>query len=161
MTKTKLLSTAVIVLVLLNLAMLAFLFFGHKGPRGMHPQNGNKAAADAFIKDRFKFSDDQMKLFIESKEKHKEESQRLNEELSEISKSYYLALGNSIVQDSLWLKISDLNESVYKVNSDHFEEVANICTQEQKPELDKFINGLLSGRKGGGRPASPKDGERK
>ena len=171
MNKVKVLTILVGILFVLNLGLMYMSFFGLKSDnKGPGPGFGQENA-DLFIKSRFGFDEDQMKSFKESKSTHGKSLRPVNKQLQELSRSYYLSYDkDNEIQDSILSEIQKLDVEIYKINSRHFAEVALICTEKQKPELNNFIRSLVDGqhdarnrpRRGEGprRDEGPRRGER-
>ena len=147
MNKVKVLTILVGILFVLNLGLMYMSFFGPKmNKRGPGPAIGQENA-DLFIRSRFGFDEDQMKSFKESKTTHGKSLRPVNKQLQELSREYYLSYDqDNAIQDSILSEIQKLDVQIYKINSKHFAEVALICTEEQKPELNNFIRSLVDGQ---------------
>ena len=153
MNKIKLLSLLVGLLVLLNVIVLCFFLFSkqHRGPINGHhipDRPGND------IKESFGFNDNQADLFEISKGKHVEESKSLSKELKDASLAYYKHSASIEIKDSLYANVESITQKIYVANDTHFNEVRNICTPDQLPQMDEFIKGLLTRR--GTRPQGGK-----
>ena len=141
MSKTKTLSILVGVLSIVNIGLLIFLFIGI--PKGPGP-NGfrNKDKAERFIQEKFGFDDEQMSEFQTSKTKHMQNAKDLEIVLENLSRSFYM-VSNDEERDSLMKSINEVSAKIYMNNVTHFDEVRSICTADQIPEMENFINGLL------------------
>lgn len=146
MKKTKVLSILVVVLAIVNIGLILFLVVGippQRGPGMFKDQN----PAEAFIKEKFKFDDDQMKAFNESMEKHKSTTRATKEALDKLSRKYYMSTDTSdkSERDGLLDEIGALSNDIYIQNMIHFDEVRNICNEDQVLEMEGFIRSLLKG----------------
>ncbi len=147
MNKTKLLGLLVGLLVLLNVAILSYLFLNkqdNRPPRGPH----NPEMRAMRIIERFDFDDTQIALFEKSKDKHVEKSKELYKQLEEASVAYYNHSEINATKDSLYAQVESITQLVYKANDIHFNEVRKICNQEQLSKMDEFIKSLVSNNKG-------------
>lgn len=144
MNKSRFYKAIILGLVILNIALLLFLVLGRKkksGPRD-HPHNP-EFALDR-ISTHFGFDESQVKLFEASKNKHKNSVNFLYLQLEETSKQYYLVESDEELRDSLLSIITNSNHNIYKSNTLHFDEIRKICTSEQLPKIDRFIQNLIS-----------------
>ena len=139
MNKIKLLSILVGLQLALNIVALSFLFLNKDRS---HERPHTREQKDSGLKEQFGFNDDQMQSFQISKEKHQEESKILRHELADASTNYY----NTEVGDSNriehYTEVMDLTKRIYEVNTQHFDDVRSICTQDQLPTMEKFIRSL-------------------
>lgn len=142
MNKIKLLSIVVGLLVLLNVIVLSFLFLGMNN----HPNQGppNREGTRNSLIEKFGFDENQINLFEISRTKHMELSRSHSKQLEEASIAYYNSSASNEIRDSLYSNVESMTQKTYKANSTHFEDVRNICTPEQLPEMDNFIKGLLN-----------------
>ena len=141
MSKVKILGILVGVLSIINIGLLIFLFLGI--PKGPGPEGfRSKEKAEQFIQEKFDFDTDQMSKFSESKANHMQNAKDFEIELENLSRSFYM-VSNAAKRDSLLKSINDISAKIYINNVTHFDEVRSICTPEQMPEMEKFINGLL------------------
>lgn len=146
MNKIFTLSLLVGFLVLMNLAMMAFLIMDKK-PH--HKEHYTEAKADMHIKKTFGFDEDQMRSFKMSKEKHISKMSQFSRKLNEESRKYYeVSSTETSKKDSLLNVVIELSEEIYKSNNQHFDEVRAVCNPHQLPQLDNFIQRLIEGNKG-------------
>ncbi len=161
MNKEKLLTILVFILVILNIGTLAYVTIRqkpHHNEKRMGKQLHDKN--NAKFQKLLGFDEAQMKAFRKSKETHKGKVHELNRILSQSSKEFYHKIEqyNSQNQDVLINKIDSINHLIYAANSDHFQELRIICTEDQLPQLHKFIDHLLVNK--GRQNPSRRDGKR-
>jgi hypothetical protein len=145
MDKTKLLQIMVVLLLALNLFILAMQF----GPRLMGPKNG--------IQKHFGFDAEQVVAFEKSRDEIQEKLNMLNPQLRDASQAYYNERNEQLANGSLLMEVTQLNEQIYKAHHKHFEDIENICTDEQKKQIPEFIRKLMGDRERGkpGKPGKP------
>jgi len=152
MNKISILKWLVGLLVLLNIAILAFMFFGNK-PHP--PHKGKMSKGDKFIQKRFNFNDEQMKVFKASKQKHTNSTTAVAKSLVDASKAYYLLDVNKTTEkDSMLNEMLLMSKDIFLANDQHFQEMRDNCNPDQLHELDNFINSLL----GPDRPSKKRKG---
>jgi len=138
MSKEQLLTILAITLAGMNLLLVGFLYL-RPSPMGP-PHLRGKAAADRFIKDKFKFDDAQLEAFLRSKDKHFEAINSTRRQLTEYSQAYYLLpIQQTAAKDSLLQLIQAQNLEIYSINNTHLEEIRQICRPDQLPYLKDFI----------------------
>lgn len=132
----------ILLLTLLNVALVAFLLMGpQKGPLG--PPPADDQTATAAIKQNFGFDDQQIEQFVLSRNKHAKKMKALTPKLKEASLAYYQS-SKAEEKDSLFQIADQYSDEIYFANNAHFEEVRTICTPEQLPKMNIFINALLN-----------------
>ena len=156
MNKKSTLTVLLVAMVLLNIALVAFMLF--KSPKGPNHTNRPKVKGKEFIQKEFGLSDDQMITFDKSKEAHLEATKSLNREIQKSSIEFYQYSGDSIVKDSLLQVVSTLNRSFYLINDKHIAELRALCSPDKQDALERFINAQINNR--GNKPPQrkPKDG---
>jgi hypothetical protein len=141
MNKIKTLGILVGVLSVVNIGLLIFIFLGipkSPGPNGFV----DKEKAEKFIQEKFGFDETQMIEFRKSKSDHLQHAKELEMNLENLSRSYY-TVDNPEQRDSILNRISEISRNIYENNVIHFDQVRSICTPDQLPEMEHFINGLL------------------
>lgn len=139
MNKIKTLKSLVLILAVINIVLIASIFFRKRPPHRL-----NEKKAESVIQKRFSFDDNQMNAFKESKNKHKEKSKELESSLEKISAEFYTS--SSIVNEHLLDSILIITEDIYKLNDTHFDEIRSICKKDQLPEVEEFIIQHISRR---------------
>lgn len=140
----------ILLLVLLNTALIAFIVMGpRKGPK--RPPRDAQMAMES-IQKNFDFDDQQMEQFLLSRNKHAAKTRDLTRKLKAASLAYYQN-GDPNKKDSLFQVADQYSDAIYLANDTHFEEVRAICRPDQLPRVKTFI-GALMGRENdkGGQP---------
>ena len=136
MNKTKLLSIAVIGLLILNFGTLAFLFFKPDGrPPHIPPGEGPKQ----LIIERLGFDEAQQKQYSLIVDEHRNKMHELNRASREMHNQLYSQLKDQVINktkaDSIIRKIAENQTELDNLNFDHFQKIKTICKNDQ---LDKF-----------------------
>jgi Spy/CpxP family protein refolding chaperone len=141
MNKTKLLSVAVICLVLINLGTLAIMLFREKPPRPDHSFRGE--GPRKIIIERLHFDEEQQKQYEIIIKEHQTKTQELNKRSRELHDELYsLLIENTIDKTKSNIIIQNIAENqkaIDNLNFDHFQKIKAICKNEQ---IENF-NGLV------------------
>jgi protein CpxP len=146
MNKIKLLSLAVIVLLLLNLGILGFLFLSkdNSGP------DGRKMPREIVIK-KLHFNENQIHEYDKIIKIHQDDIRNIDDSIRTTRNELYKLLNaetiDSSKKDSLNLKFADFQKQVEIIHFNHFLEIKKICKKEQlayykslTEELSKIFN---------------------
>lgn len=156
MNRTKLLTIAVIGLLLLNFGILGVMFFGKPSHPPMHPDHaGPKGEGPKqMIIERLHFDEMQQKdyelLVVEHRNKTDElheASKKLHDDLFSLLKADTI---NQRQSDSLVLEIANNQKAIEDLNFDHFNAIKKLCKGEQVGYYNELVDelGQLFGRKG-------------
>lgn len=140
MSKVRLLSIAVIALVLLNAAILAH-FFIH-GAR-MH---GGAMGPQMFIIDHLELDDKQQKEFSDLIHVHKLIVEEKDAEMLLLKKELYgkLREGEEGNEKKIAEKIGAIQTEVDLIHFHHFEDLRRICRPDQLPAFESLVDELAS-----------------
>jgi periplasmic protein CpxP/Spy len=157
MNRTKLLTIAVIGLLLLNLGMIGVLFFTKpefpmmdQGPRGEGPKK--------IIIERLHFDEQQQKEYELLVNEHKSKTQELHTASRAMHDELYLLLKSEPVDESkassIIQSIADNQKSVEELNLNHFQKIKALCKPEQIKDFNLLVDdlGKLFAPKGPPRP---------
>jgi periplasmic protein CpxP/Spy len=135
MTKIKLLSIALISLLLINL-IVGLLFLFNKPPR-LDTQNFYKEGPRKIIIDRLQFDDKQIVLYGNLIDKHKAAITNLDDSIRVIKNILYQTLNDNTFKgkDSLINQLSRLRQNIEYIHYNHFADIRTICKSNQ---LDKY-----------------------
>lgn len=155
--KNKILTAAVILLLVINIGILGLLWFDRKPGHDKripplenhHPPEGgtSNAGPKDFIINELELSKDQISEYENLIEEHQSDMKKIREKIREKKED----LWNSFEKNSndtaeakrLASEIgADQNETEL-ITYRHFQKVKNICTEEQKKKLDKIIKEAL------------------
>lgn len=138
MSKTKLLSITVIVLILINIATLAFFFF--KAPRPMGKMNPK-----SIVIEKLHFDDKQVVSYDALIKVHQEEIKQLNDAVLKTKNNLYSELSktdNKSIKDSLFVQLASLQNEIEKTHYNHFLDIKKLCKPEQIKDYNALTNEL-------------------
>lgn len=144
--KNKLLILLVGILLLANIIMLSFWLFKPKSQN--HNNSGNKNSkgmVSGFLKKDLNFTDDQLKRFDTLRSAHFERIKPFYKELNnskEVLFSQTYSSDSSAI-DSLANEIGKRQADIDKNFLNHFRQIRELCTEEQKPAFDSLFPGLV------------------
>ncbi len=136
MEKITLYKIAVGCLIVLNLILVAFLWFGR--PKAQHPPFR--------ASEQFEMDEAQNKLFRNSVDLHKEGMNRINREQRLLLAEYFNQLKEpaSTSLPPLPKKVLELEEQKILATYRHFYEVKNMLTTEQLNEYPDFVDYVIN-----------------
>jgi protein CpxP len=161
--RSKILVLIIIVLLISNLALLGFIFFGKKGDK--RPSERGKSFSDYFEK-QLGFTPEQTAKFQQLRDQHFDNLRPILKEVRKAKDSLYSIMRLPEVPDSILEKAAEnlaQKEKAQELQSfRHFRKVRDLCTDEQKPKFDSLISRIINrsfGRQSGrpGQQGSKKD----
>ena len=126
MSKTKLLTFAIIALFIINITTLSFFIF--KGPK-----NGHNSPREIIIK-KLDFDGNQIVAYDKIIKKHRGSIISIDREIIGLKNNLYKELSNprkEKVVDSLFLEIGNNQSVIEKLHYNHFLEIKKLCKPEQ------------------------------
>jgi len=158
--KIKLLAGTTILLIILNVVIVGFMWFGPHPPRPMRPGMGGPVPdRSEVIIHELKLDDAQRKQFEQLRDEHhhimmavNEKDRRTHQALFDLIKN---GQDNSAVSDSLINEIAENRKQIEHATYHHLAQVRKICTPEQQKIFDDIIINLF--RRG---PDGPPPGRR-
>ncbi|MEO0627210.1 MAG: hypothetical protein AAFY91_09495 [Bacteroidota bacterium] len=135
MKKIRTLSILVGLLVVINLGLVLWLFKPPVSPR-------NAAEAEARIQQIFQFDEGQMQLARTSRDKHKANLAERMDALDELSIDYYTST-DTAYKSALLRQLLEATETIYAINDRHFEEIREICHEDQRQHVQGLIRSLI------------------
>ena len=143
MTKTKLLTVAVITLLLLNIATLAFMFM-RKPP--IHDGMRNGEGPKQLIIERLHFNEEQQKQYDIIVEDHRAKSKALNKTSREMHNELYALLKEKSIDtqkaDGLITLIAENQKAIDNLNLNHFQQIKSICNSNQINDFNNLVDDL-------------------
>ncbi|WP_395062852.1 hypothetical protein [Flavobacterium sp.] len=141
MNKTKLLSFAVLALLLLNFGILGFLFFS-KDKEGF---NGRKMPREIVI-DKLHFDKNQTVTYGKMISKHQETIRNIDDSIRTTRNQLYKLLNaetiDSSKRDSLYEKFAGFQKQIETTHFNHFLEIKSICKEAQLDEYKDLTQEL-------------------
>jgi periplasmic protein CpxP/Spy len=129
MTKIKLLSIAVVGLLLINFGILAFLFLqkpssSERGPKHHRPRE--------IIIRKLKFDDEQVNKYDDLIHQHRSAIRILDDSVRDLKTTLYSTLiDKSTSHDSIIQAIAEVQKRIETVHYVHFTQIKSICKPEQ------------------------------
>lgn len=164
MERTKLLTVAVVGLLLLNLFTIGFLVLNAGAFRGPEPSNQNRGGPALLIMERLGFDEEQRQAFKKLADAHHDQTERLSAQSVALYRSYYELLlsekPDTVRANALSEQIAQNQLTVAKVNLAHFAQIKALCHPDQQASFTRLVGDLskLFGRQprpqrqGEGRP---------
>jgi Spy/CpxP family protein refolding chaperone len=153
MKNNKILSIAVVLLLLVNIALVVFMVKGKK--RAPHRKEG-KEPFEMMVKE-LEMTEQQQTDYKAQKDEHFKSLRPVIDSLRSARTAYFDLVKDPVVNDSLAEKynriILDQQATINKMTLAHFRSVRNIFTPAQQPKFDEFIKKMVqrkrdsSGRK--------------
>ena len=153
MNKTKLLTIAVVGLLLLNLGMMTMFLFKGKPPR--HEGGKQGEGPKKIIIERLNFNEGQQQQYEVIITEHRSKTKELNKRSRELHDELYSLLKNNAIDktisDSLIKTIAENQKAMENSNFDHFQKIKAICKDGQIENFNDFVLDLthLFGPKNG------------
>jgi protein CpxP len=160
MNKFRFLIGSVVILLLLNAGTLIYLLTS-KQPGKMSPPG---EGASNFIIEQLKLDAQQQQLFLELRHQHQEIIQRIQEQDRKLHDAYFNLLKTDnpdrVKADSISLLIAKQRASIEAATFDHFQQLRNLCRDDQKKLFDATIDEIMKrmapkGPPPGGPPPPP------
>jgi Spy/CpxP family protein refolding chaperone len=153
MEKTKLLTIAVIGLLLLNLGTLAVIMLKSDKPhhRGMPPPRGE--GPRNIIIEKLKLDHEQQKQYELLIEDHRKKTREFNDISNELHEDLYALLSKDSAgteKEEIIQKILQNQKDIEHLNFEHFRAIRAICNESQIPLFNELSHDLtdLFGHKG-------------
>lgn len=140
MNKTKLLSVAVIALLVLNFGILGFLFLSKK-----HEPNGRKMPREIVI-EKLHFDENQIVEYEKIIEEHQKSIRNLDDSIRKTKNELYQLLNeekiSSVRKDSLYFKLANYQKQIETTHFNHFLEIKKLCKKEQLADYKNLTEEL-------------------
>lgn len=158
MSRIKLLTIAVIGLLLINLGSLAFIYFS--AHRSMHmgnrpPRHGEEGPKRIII-ERLGLDEAQQTAYEEIIKEHREKRRELDQHNHHLHDQLYALLKTSelnlAMKDSLMAEIAANQKNMDHLNFSHFQKIRSLCKADQVKKFDALVDDLGDLFKSGGPP---------
>ena len=143
MEKTKLLTIAVIGLLVINFGTLGFLLLNGKGHRP--PQEGRQKPKEIII-EKLHFDEAQQKDYAKLIKWHHGEITRLDDQIRQTKNELYSQLNqaetNVKTKDSLVSLLAGYQKQIEETHFKHFEDIKKLCRQNQMEDFNVLTEEL-------------------
>lgn len=143
MEKTKLLTVAVIGLLIINLGTLSFLLLG---PKGHRPPHGERPQPKEIITEKLHFDAAQQKEYAKLIQWHRGQIEKLDGNIREAKNQLYSQLSESATdakaKDSLIAVINSNQKQIEETHFKHFEDIKKICHKDQLEDFNRLTEEL-------------------
>lgn len=144
MEKTKLLTVAVIGLLIINFGTLGFLILA--GPKGHRPPHDGPGEPKEVIIDKLHFDAAQQKEYAKLIEWHHGEIERLDGNIRKAKNELYSQLSQAQTdiktKDSLITVINATQKQIEETHFKHFEDIKKLCHKEQLEDFNALTEEL-------------------
>lgn len=144
MRNTRILTIAVVLLLLANIALIAFMLTQKKKQEGK--RQGGREPFELMVKE-LGMSEEQKKEYRRMKEEHFKNVRPLFDSIRAAKTAFFGLIKDSATDDSVLdaysSRISASQAELDKVTFAHFKRVRNIFTVEQQPKFDTFIQKMM------------------
>lgn len=139
----KILTVAVVLLLLTNIALVFFMFFRH--PKG--PDRRRKDPSEMMVKE-LNMTPDQQKQFREMKDAHFQSVKPLFDSMRAEKSTLIDLLKEKEVSDSLFTaynkNILEKQARIDRLTFEHFRKVRTLFTPEQQPRFDSLLRKMMA-----------------
>ena len=146
----KILTIAVVLLLIINIALVVFMIQGRKKGASWHG-SGNGDPSEMMAKE-LNMTEQQKKDHKLLKEEHFKNIKPLYDSVRAAKTAFFSLLKDSTVSDSTInvysQRISERQSAIDKLTFAHFKRIRNLFTAEQQPKFDAFVQKMMQrGRK--------------
>ncbi|GAA4415845.1 hypothetical protein GCM10023187_46710 [Nibrella viscosa] len=162
MERTKLLTFAVIGLLLLNLFTVGYLVLRPGPPphpdRPPGPPDEGPGPANLII-DRLRLNPEQTRHYRQLVDQHRRQTHRLNNDLIQTYGAYYQLLAapqpDTLQAAALLRQLADQNRALAQLNYSHFAQIKALCRPDQQAAFDSLLRHITAFFGRGPRPPEP------
>lgn len=146
MTKLKLLSIAVIGLLILNVCIVGFLFLRRPPARLQGPPPFEVDGPKNKIVEILQLDREQVVEYEKLIDQHKNAIKLLDDSIKETKSNLYktLAEEDSFMKDSLINKLTTLQKEIETTHYDHFSKIRKLCKPEQLEHFNRLTHELAN-----------------
>ena len=161
-TYQKLLTGAVVVLVLINIVLLGIVW--NKSNRKVTDRFGESRGyrMNRFFENELKLDSDQMNRFVQLQKDHQRKMKNFSKETRQLNRQLHRAIVNQEVENEKTIdrKMDSLHQLVKEENFEHIRSMTQICRPDQKEKLLEVLDKLPDRRGFKGQEGHPR-GEKK
>lgn len=144
-TNTRILTIAVVLLLITNIALVAFFVMG-KNKKSSNHQGGRPDPTEMMAKE-LNMTEDQKELHKQLREEHQKNIKPLFDSVKAAKIAYYSLVKDSTVSDSMVTaygqRISERQSAIDKLTFDHFKKMRKLFTADQIPKYDEFLQKMM------------------
>ena len=141
-----------IIMVVVNVALISFMFMNRPGQPSHHGPEQNKH----LIIDRLGFNKQQISEYNQLIEAHKTAIAKADDEIMKAKRMLYelLLRDDEVARDKFIDKVNKEQRNIEHVHFNHFKAIQALCNQDQKAEFEKLSKdlGRMFGAKNGMKP---------
>lgn len=145
MKNTRILSIAVVLLLLTNIVLIAFMLTDKKREGGKRPPD--RTEPSALMVKELNMTEQQQKDYKQLKEEHFKNVKPLFDSVKAAKSAFFALVKKADVTDSLVAALSNQvcakQAELDKVTLAHFRQVRNIFTTEQQPKFDSLVQKMM------------------
>ncbi|MBK6827315.1 MAG: hypothetical protein IPG86_10735 [Chitinophagaceae bacterium] len=149
MKTTRILTIAIVLLLITNLVLVAFMVMDKK-KSGEKRNQGFRAEAPELMVKTLKMSDQQQADFKKMKEEHFKMVKPYFDSVRVAKRAFFDLVKKPDLNDSLMevysLRVFEKQSMLDKITLNHFRSVRNIFTADQQPGYDSLLRKMWSGR---------------
>ena len=157
MSKNRLLTIAVIGLLVVNLGMLAYLLFGKSHqPAGVPPRQRGENVKYIII-ERLHFDTAQVAAYEKLVRAHQRSVRELDKQIREAKNNLYasLAEGSNMHADSLQARLGEIQRQMEITHYNHFTDIKHLCKPGQLEYFNELTKDLAKFFAPGKKPPPP------
>ena len=153
MKSNKILSVAVVLLLLINIALVIFMLKGRNKHDTKRPPKGDPFE---MIAKELKTNDAQRKQHLQYRDEYFKMVKPLNDSVKSVKSVYFSLIKDAAASDSTISnynkRIADLQSTIDKITFEHLKRVRAIYVGEQQTKYDELVQRMVQrqGNKGGG-----------
>jgi hypothetical protein len=156
----KVLLLVIAALILVNLGLLYYGFFGREKRRELMTMEERIKRTSEKLRNEVGFNDDQINKYLDLRKKHFDSLHPKFEDLEKTKETFLNLVYQSNLSDSTIqagsANICEKQRAIDEQMLRHFVSLRQLATEEQRPQLDSFLQKIIK-RMTGGRPSPPKD----
>jgi protein CpxP len=136
MNKSRLISIIAVGLLISNIALVCFIFFGHRGPAHEGPRD--------IIIERLHLDSKQTEEYDRLIFAHRRDMRQKQDEMLGLKQKLYNTLtnGDTITNNSLRQEIGNIQIDIENINYNHFRDIEKLCTPDQKIYFNDLIKDI-------------------
>ena len=141
----KILTIAVVLLLITNIALVAFMVLGRNKPGGRH--SGSRRDMAEMMAKELNMTEQQKKDHKQLKEEHFKNIKPLLDSVRAVKTTLFALVKDATVSDSIvnvyTQQISKTESTIDQLTFTHFRIVRNLFTTEQQPKFDEFVQKMM------------------